>query len=61
MTCVHLRKLYQLCQDEELRMGGSDLIRVVCTQCGEQEVCPSALMEECETADEEDAEADTSE
>jgi hypothetical protein len=34
-------------------MGGSDLIRVVCHQCGEQDVCPSALMEEIEVADQE--------
>lgn len=45
MTCVHLRQLYQLCQDHELKLGGSDLIRVVCHQCGEQEVCPSTLVD----------------
>ena len=49
MTCVHLRKLYQLCQDEHLRIGGSDLVRIVCHQCGEQEVCPSLLTDEYET------------
>jgi hypothetical protein len=59
MTCVHLRRLYQLCQEENLRMGGSDLIRVVCHQCGEQEVCPSALMDEIDTGDEEDAPSDS--
>jgi hypothetical protein len=46
MTCVHLTKLYQLCQKEGIRLSGSDLIHVVCDQCGEQEVCPSMLMEE---------------
>ncbi|TWU25711.1 hypothetical protein [Bythopirellula polymerisocia] len=46
MACVHLQQLYQLCQDQQLRLGGSDLIRVVCHQCGDQEVCPSALVEE---------------
>ncbi|MFV1967346.1 MAG: hypothetical protein ACC628_18105 [Pirellulaceae bacterium] len=56
MTCVHLRKLYQLCQEEELRMGGSDLIRIVCHQCGEQEVCPSALMDECDSSEDEEEE-----
>jgi hypothetical protein len=40
-------------------MGGSDLIRVVCHQCGEQDVCPSALMDEIETSDEEDAPSDS--
>jgi len=46
MTCVHLRQLYQLCQDHDLKLGSSDLIRVVCTQCNEQEVCPSTLTDE---------------
>ena len=49
MTCVHLRKLYQLCQQEELRLGGSDLIRIVCHQCGVQDECPSLLMDEYES------------
>ena len=48
MTCVHLKKLYELCQEEQLRIGGADLVRIVCTQCGEQEVCPSMLLEEYE-------------
>jgi hypothetical protein len=46
MTCVHLRQLYKLCEEHDLRLGGSDLIRVVCHQCGEQEVCPSTLTDE---------------
>ena len=46
MVCTHLKQLYQLCQDQQLRLGGADLIRVVCMQCGEQEVCPSTLMDE---------------
>jgi len=48
MTCVHLRKLYQLCQDHDLRiqLSGSDLVRIVCRQCDEQEVCPSTLTDE---------------
>ena len=46
MTCVHLQQLFKLCQDQKLKLGGSDLIRVVCHQCGAQEVCPSMLMDE---------------
>ena len=34
MTCVHLQQLYKLCQEHDLKLGGSDLIRVVCHQCG---------------------------
>ena len=46
MACIHLQKLYQLCQEQDLKLGGSDLIRVVCRQCGQQEVCPSTLIDE---------------
>ena len=45
MACVHLRRLYQLCQENEVRLSGTDLVRIVCHQCGVQEVCPSVLME----------------
>lgn len=48
MTCVHLKKLYQLCQQENLKLGGADLIHIVCEQCGEKEVCPSVLVDEYE-------------
>ena len=46
MTCVHLRKLYDLCQNHDLKLGGADLIHIVCHECGEKEVCPSGLMDE---------------
>jgi hypothetical protein len=39
-------------------MGGTDLIRVVCQQCGEQEVCPSALMDEIESGGDDEAPAE---
>lgn len=55
MTCVHLKKLYALCQEEQLKIGGADLVRIVCTQCGEQEVCPSMLLEEYEAQHPDDA------
>lgn len=48
MACVHLRKLYQLCQDEEIRLSSSDLIHIVCPTCGVRDVCPSVLMEQLE-------------
>ncbi|MGI9474418.1 MAG: hypothetical protein ACR2NZ_22970 [Rubripirellula sp.] len=43
MPCVHLRELYELCEKHELRISSHDAVRVVCRQCEEQEVCPSAL------------------
>jgi hypothetical protein len=48
MTCVHLKQLYQLCQENNLRFSGSDLVHIVCQECGEQEVCPSVLTDEYE-------------
>jgi hypothetical protein len=41
-----VQKLYKLCLEHDLKLGGTDLIRVFCHQCGEQEVCPSTLMDE---------------
>ena len=45
MACIHLKKLYQLCQDEGLRISSSDLIHFACDQCHVKEVCPSTLVE----------------
>jgi len=57
MVCVHLKELYQLCQEHHLRLSGSDLIHVVCKQCNQQEVCPSTLMDEYDAAHPEDKQA----
>ncbi|MEQ9407421.1 MAG: hypothetical protein RIK87_06820 [Fuerstiella sp.] len=46
MVCSHLKELYQLCETNDLRLGSSDLIRIVCRQCNQQETCPSVLMDE---------------
>lgn len=48
MICVHLKELYSLCEQHELRLGGSDLIRIVCRQCELEDTCPSVLMDEYE-------------
>ncbi|MCA9119475.1 MAG: hypothetical protein H6822_05450 [Planctomycetaceae bacterium] len=48
MTCVHLKKLYKFCQEENVKIGGTDLVRIVCEQCGVQDECPSMLMEQLE-------------
>jgi len=46
VTCVHLQQLVQLCHDSDLRLSSSDLIHIVCKQCGKQDVCPSNLVEQ---------------
>lgn len=46
MVCQHLSELYQLCEKHQLRLGGADLIRIVCKQCNQEETCPSVLTNE---------------
>jgi hypothetical protein len=51
MTCIHLQQLYKLCQQHDLKLSGSDLIHVVCNQCGAHDVCPSTLMAEYDASE----------
>ena len=44
MPCDHLRKLYELCDENQLEFSSSDLVRIVCKQCEREEVCPSVLV-----------------
>ncbi len=60
MTCKHLHELYELCEAHRLKLSSTDLIRIVCPQCGVEEVCPSVLAEEYEIRHHEEAEADPS-
>ncbi len=60
MVCTHLRELYQLCETNQMRLGGSDLIRVVCKQCDQEETCPSVLMDEYDANQDEKARGKTS-
>ena len=46
MTCKHLRELYQLCQDNNLTISSSDVVRIACQKCQEVEVCPSMMVSE---------------
>jgi len=57
MVCTHLKELYDLCEEHQIRIGGSDLIRIVCKQCDQDETCPSVLMDEYDSrhADDEPA------
>jgi hypothetical protein len=49
MPCKHLTQLYDFCQTHNLKLSSTDLIRIVCPQCGVDEVCPSTLADEYET------------
>ena len=46
VTCTHLKELYQVCQQHNIKLGSSDLIRMVCPQCGIEENCPSVYTAE---------------
>ena len=50
MTCVHLRKLFQLCEDNDLKFSSGELVHIVCKQCQLEETCPSLLVDEYEAA-----------
>jgi hypothetical protein len=60
MTCVHLRQLYQLCQENDLKFSSSDLLHIVCRQCERQEVCPAVLTDEYDAKHPEVAAGETS-
>lgn len=49
MPCIHLHRLYQLCEEEDIKLTGGDLVHIVCTQCGVKETCPSMLLDEYES------------
>jgi len=46
MSCAHLKRLFDMCRQEDIKIGGTDLVRIVCKQCGAEEVCPTMLMEQ---------------
>lgn len=46
MACEHLLELYKLCLSQKIRLGSSDLIHIVCRQCGHQDVCPTNLRDD---------------
>jgi hypothetical protein len=48
MTCKHLKDLYAICQQHQLKLSSTDLIRIVCPSCGVEEECPSVLCSEYE-------------
>ena len=43
MACIHLTQLYQLCEKHQLQFSSSHLVRIICKECGSEDVCPSML------------------
>ena len=60
MTCIHLQELYRTCEQYHVRLSSSDLIRIVCPQCGVQEVCPSVYTLEYERREDRPAKSPSS-
>ena len=60
MVCTHLKELYRYCEENQLRLGGADLIQVICKQCEEEETCPSLLMEQYDAKHPEESEDEPS-
>ena len=46
MSCKHLQELYAMCARNNVKLSSTDLIRVVCSECGVEEECPSLLCAE---------------
>ena len=51
MPCTHMKKLYQLVDQYDMKLASSDLIRVLCPHCQVEETCPSRMMDEPEIDD----------
>jgi len=45
MSCVHLKKLFQLCEENQIEFSSGDMVHIVCNQCQQQEVCPTRPVE----------------
>jgi hypothetical protein len=58
MPCIHLRQLFQLCEDYQIKLGGTEVVHFVCEQCGMQEVCPDMLMDEYDARHPDESPAD---
>ncbi|MEM6978782.1 MAG: hypothetical protein AAF539_03875 [Planctomycetota bacterium] len=48
MPCQHLKELYDVAAKHDLKIAASDIVRIVCRQCDEQEKCPTALTDGAE-------------
>ena len=60
MACVHLQQLFQLCQDNDVKVASVDLVHFVCEQCDSKEVCPSVLADEYDARELDQAEPNSS-
>jgi predicted RNA-binding Zn-ribbon protein involved in translation (DUF1610 family) len=48
-TRQHLKERHETCRAHNLKLSSSDRIRMVCPECGIEEVCPSVLCEQDES------------
>lgn len=52
MTCVHLRELFELCTQHDVKISSAEVVHFVCNQCQQQETCPAMLTDEYDARDE---------
>jgi len=46
MPCNHIKELYQLVDQYDMKLASSDPIRILCPLCNKEETCPDRLMDE---------------
>ena len=59
MPCHHLRQLFDVCREHKITLSSTDLIRIVCRECGVSEECPSVLCDEYDGRHPDEAQAIT--
>jgi len=45
MLCHHLKELQEFVKDNQLEIGGLDMLRLVCKKCNVQHECPDVSSE----------------
>jgi hypothetical protein len=51
MTCIHLRELFDLCTQHNVKVSSAEVVHFVCNQCNHQETCPAMLADEYDARD----------
>ncbi len=46
MPCNHIKELYQLVDQYDMKLASSDPIRILCPLCDKEETCPDRMMDE---------------
>ncbi len=58
MLCEHLELLHHFVRDNQIEIGGLDMIRLVCKKCNVQYECPQVSVEYWEAEKEKEKQKD---